>query len=65
MSAVPFSFSLHGSHDDLDSVTEQENITREVFIQIADARPYYEATLYCELDTETGQVRVLRTVLAS
>lgn len=52
-------------HDDNDSLEMRELIEGKTGIKISDelaekiGRPFYEVALTCELDTETGEVKLL------
>lgn len=59
---VPFKYYLH---DKADHYERLDQISRSAEIVISDelgekiGRPFYEVTLNCELNTETGKVTIL------
>lgn len=59
----------HGLHDeDFDALAENIAISGiDVSPDLMDkiGRPFYEVTLTCTLDTETGKVTVINTELSS
>jgi hypothetical protein len=60
----------HGLHDE-DSDALRENIAASAGFEVSDdlmdkiGRPFYEVTLTCTLDTDTGKMTVVSTELSS
>lgn len=62
MAVLPFTYYLH----DADSSALEEwlqeqvpDLTEEQARLVAEKRPFYEVTLECTLDTETGDVSIV------
>lgn len=63
-----FKYYLHDDytvHEFRDFLVDPKfgNLPGDVAEAIAEVRPFYEVTLDCEFDTETGRVTVLNTTL--
>lgn len=62
MTKIPFKYYLHDnatSHERESDLAEQDSrFTEELLEKMG--RPFYEVTLYCEADEETGDVTILR-----
>lgn len=62
MAKIPFTYYLHDDatsferYDDLHA--QDERFTEELVEHMG--RPFYEVTLYCQADTETGEVTILK-----
>lgn len=64
MTVHRFKDYLHG--DDPYEMVEHlvnQGISEDVAERIAETRPFYEVTMECEFDTETGQVTLIRAKL--
>lgn len=64
MAIVNFSYVLHDGNDSIDRLDEisgQTGIEIDPDGELAQriGRPFYEVTLHCTLDTETGAVQIL------
>jgi hypothetical protein len=66
---LPFTYYLHdeGSrHETAEEIHRQiapfTDLSTEDIVELA-GRPFYEVTLMCEFDTETGEVTLLKTIL--
>jgi len=63
MAKVPFKYYLHDSsfRESFEWVLKNQDLevemTEDLWQKIG--RPFYEVTLQCELDTETGEVEIL------
>lgn len=62
MAIVPFKYYLN---DNASATERAEAISEQAHIDISEdlmdkiGRPFYEVTLNCTLDTETGEVKIL------
>jgi len=63
---IPFTYYVH---DDANTEERARDIGEQIGRPLTDeeiqkiGRPFYEVTLYCELDTETGEVSLIRAEL--
>lgn len=62
---LTFTYYLHevSSSGELASYLEGKGLDSRLAEKIANSRPFYEVTLECEVDTETGEVTLLRATL--
>lgn len=65
MSKVEFTYYLHDDSDTFEMAADLRSQHPDVFdeeLLEKMGRPFYEVTLTCEVDTDTGDVVILRAV---
>lgn len=64
MAKYQFKYYLHDNYEHpelVDFLSDERygGVPKDVAEAIADSRPFYEVTLECEYDTETGETKIL------